>query len=507
MNTNNKKLIRIMAIFLGVVIFLTFFSRTIFHFNLPIVTAKLPAGGRVVNTIEGNSRIIYSNTNNIYAQTQGRVKEIFIKPGDEVRSGQKLMEIEPDIDKIAEVKGNIEKKEQDIKLNLMRLNNLQSATSSNSIERDINRNQELTIRDERRIKEIQDKIDLLNKEVNDIKNTVVDPIRKAQHEHNISIARDKLDTTQALYNEGIQTRQALSEAENSLRQQEIQLEIFIQAEMNEKRSSIQKIENDIKGLNDEIKTINNTMRERHDELNDKIYNFERKKIEENINNDIEMTKLNFSINSARIDIAAHQRELERLNNTNITSRTNGVISDINVSVGNRINDGDLLAKALDTHSQYKIELLVDMEKLDLITPESTIEINVRGIQEMLTGNILSINPDEDNDRQYKISILIQGQEHQLNRRNASVKIITESPIYDTIIPNSALRRDRDGHYVLVLREKDGLLGKSYVAHRVNVRLIDSDNSLAAIEGLRINEPIIVSSTGVLTNGSRVRYEE
>ena len=65
---NSKKSIKGIGIFLGITLFLTFFSKTIYNFNLPPVTAVSLTGGKLVNTIEGTSIITYRDSYDVYAK-------------------------------------------------------------------------------------------------------------------------------------------------------------------------------------------------------------------------------------------------------------------------------------------------------------------------------------------------------------------------------------------------------------------------------------------------------
>lgn len=77
--------------------------------------------------------------------------------------------------------------------------------------------------------------------------------------------------------------------------------------------------------------------------------------------------------------------------------------------------------------------------------------------------------------------------------------------YDVLIPASALRKDYEGYYVLVLRENQSVLGRGYVAHRMSVELLDSDQEYCAVRGLPTDEQVILTGTDVIGDGSNVYY--
>ena len=77
--------------------------------------------------------------------------------------------------------------------------------------------------------------------------------------------------------------------------------------------------------------------------------------------------------------------------------------------------------------------------------------------------------------------------------------------YSAIVPNSALRQDVNGLYVLTLRESRTPLGNRYVAERVNVTLLDRDDVSAAVSGgISEGDAVIVNTSRPLEPGTQVK---
>ena len=82
---------------------------------------------------------------------------------------------------------------------------------------------------------------------------------------------------------------------------------------------------------------------------------------------------------------------------------------------------------------------------------------------------------------------------------------TKSPVYNLTIPVDALRQDTQGTYVLLVRERNTVLGKELIAVRMNVTVLAKTAEKAAVEGGISNEDrIIVSSSKQIEDGSRIR---
>ena len=77
--------------------------------------------------------------------------------------------------------------------------------------------------------------------------------------------------------------------------------------------------------------------------------------------------------------------------------------------------------------------------------------------------------------------------------------------YSAVVPNSALRQDVNGLYVLTLRESRTPLGNRYVAERVNVTLLDRDDVCAAVSGgVSEGDTVIVNTSRPLEPGTQVK---
>ena len=86
-----RALTRIGIVFLGVLLFLTFFSRTILTFSLPHVTVTGPTSGALLRQIRGEGTIAAGRRTDLYVDGRRRVVEVRVKEGDNVSAGKVLM--------------------------------------------------------------------------------------------------------------------------------------------------------------------------------------------------------------------------------------------------------------------------------------------------------------------------------------------------------------------------------------------------------------------------------
>lgn len=90
-------------------------------------------------------------------------------------------------------------------------------------------------------------------------------------------------------------------------------------------------------------------------------------------------------------------------------------------------------------------------------------------------------------------------------QSVSIAIGESSQDYDTTVPNSAIREDNNGEFILVIQSKASPLGNRYIAQRVDVKVQASDDTTTAISGsLEGDEYVITTSTAPVKAGQQVR---
>lgn len=105
------------ALFTALLI-LTFVSKTIYNYSLPVVTATMPLKGKIEKTETVKGIAGWAETAVVYADAGGYVDEIFVKEGDSVTKGQALMKLtltEDALAKYREKAYELQQLEMDIK--------------------------------------------------------------------------------------------------------------------------------------------------------------------------------------------------------------------------------------------------------------------------------------------------------------------------------------------------------------------------------------------------------
>lgn len=185
----------------------------------------------------------------------------------------------------------------------------------------------------------------------------------------------------------------------------------------------------------------------------------------------------------------------------------GVVTGIGVKEGMYVSSmqNTVLYQLAEKSSEWTAYLLISDEERELVTMESVPVFRVEGISGFVTGTISSITAYADSQMAgWQIKMLLESDDN-LAGKHADVVINNELQPYDLLIPASALRRDMEGYFVLVLRQNDSVLGRGYVAYRASVELLDSDQEYCAVRGISSDEQVIITATDVIREGSNVYY--
>lgn len=193
----------------------------------------------------------------------------------------------------------------------------------------------------------------------------------------------------------------------------------------------------------------------------------------------------------------------------IVAEENGIITTIGVKKGMYVSSmqNTILYGIAEKSEEWVVALFVTEEQLEYVDGESTVNVQVTDLNENFTGTVRSVVSYTDQSKTgYQAEIVIHSENMELAGKKAKVTIKKESEPYDAMIPAAALRKDSQGYYVLVLQEEDSVLGSGYVAHRMSVDLLNSDETYCAVRGLPADETVITASTSEITDGSKVYYE-
>lgn len=120
----------------------------------------------------------------------------------------------------------------------------------------------------------------------------------------------------------------------------------------------------------------------------------------------------------------------------------------------------------------------------------------------------AIKQDPESAGQKKLLVFdVTGSSIQAGQ-SLSLSVGQRSAEYELVVPNGAIREDSNGKFILIVESKSGPISNRYIATRVDVEVLASDDNNTAISaGLYGYEYVITTSTKPVEAGKQVRLNE
>ena len=213
----------------------------------------------------------------------------------------------------------------------------------------------------------------------------------------------------------------------------------------------------------------------------------------------------------RLELAGLQEDLApyldiREEEGRVLSPMSGIITDIYVSTGGRTSDSAVLLLADDSvPCQFKTTLTQEQKKYVGLNDEVSLKLDGSSKEKEATVDYLSESSTMPGNYEVYINLPegmgVPGLSGTMSRAESGEKH------YCCVTP-AAVHEEGSRHYVYVVEERDGILGKEYYAEQVNVMVLDENENWAALEGALNDDSVIISSsTKEVKNGDVVRLSE
>ena len=190
----------------------------------------------------------------------------------------------------------------------------------------------------------------------------------------------------------------------------------------------------------------------------------------------------------------------------VTANVSGQISSLNVTAGRDAVAGDTLAVIEVVDRGYTVKLPVTNEQSQKVRIGDKADVTNYYWGEQLDVTLTSIITDPSNPGQGKLLVFTLNGDVS-SGQNITLSVGERSANFDVVIPNSALRTDTNGTFVLVLTVKHSPLGNRYIATRVDVNVLAQDDTTAAVSGLSMGDYVITTSSKPLEAGMQVNMVE
>lgn len=219
---------------------------------------------------------------------------------------------------------------------------------------------------------------------------------------------------------------------------------------------------------------------------------------------VDMKAAKESIEKQRKTVEKLQKESE---GGEVKSPVNGTISSLAISAGQTANAGTTLAKIDVTDRGYTLKIPVTNEQAKKVTIGEKAElVNYWWGGDDISATLESIGTDPANPSSGKqLTFRLNGAVEP--GQSITLSIGQKSANYDCLVPNSAVRSDNNGSFVLLVTSKSSPLGNRYTATRVSVNVLASDDTSTAVTGLSAGDFVLTTSSKPVSSGMQVRLAD
>ena len=200
---------------------------------------------------------------------------------------------------------------------------------------------------------------------------------------------------------------------------------------------------------------------------------------------------------------------EKYTASEIVAPVSGVIDSINITSGQKTEPDATLCEISLAEKGFKMTMTVTQEQAAKLRMGSPAEITSY-IQygSTITATLAAIKNDTANpgSRQKILEFTVEGD--VTPGQSLSIAVGDKNASYDSTVPNTAIREDSDGKYILVVESKNTPISTRYIAKRVDVTVVASDETRSAITGDFTNYGyVIATSSGPINSGEQVKLIE
>lgn len=549
-------------IFLSVMLVLTFFSNTFMNYSLPEVAAQYVQSGTITAKIRGTGTVESGDPYNVKITETRTISSVLVKTGDKVEKGAPLLLLEDKESKeLTDAQAALDKAMLDFELALLSgdISNSAFQNVQNGNVSSLNTYQSRIVAAEAEIDKWQKQVDEATTAINQLKTAQVNVdaggapdtsseqnkvnvAQAALNSDEIKIAKDKISEWQAAqatcqatidkYNENIASSVSGNGFVNQVTKDEYRLAVQnrdqYQSLINERQAFINNNPDKVKAYDEKVKALADANKALTEKQNSKTnttnsltvqtQNWQTELDKRNIQlkaaqdtkaqllKDIS-TELNLdyqldSLKKQRDDIAKLQ---ENAVGASIEAPIAGTITSVTVKAGDEAQPDTALVTMQPEGKGFTMSFSVTNDQAKRLSVGDKADLVNSWRYSDMDITLASIKPDTTDPGQKKLLTFDITGDEVTPGQSLNVSVGQKSANYDLIVPNSAIREDSNGKFILIVESKSSPLGNRYVATRVDVEVLASDDTQSAVSGALYGyEFVITTSTQPVEAGKLVR---
>ena len=217
------------------------------------------------------------------------------------------------------------------------------------------------------------------------------------------------------------------------------------------------------------------------------------------------------LQAQRRDIEDKKAEIAELqagaNGTSIESTVAGTVQSVSVTAGDTAAPDAALMTIEVGDRGYTLSFSVTNDQAKKVKTGDTADVSNYYWGGEINATLTSIRNDPEKPQSNKLLTFdVSGDVEAGTQLTLSVG--QKSANYDMIVPNSAIKSDSNGDFVLVVIAKSSPLGNRYIVQRADVKVLASDDMNTAVSGaVTSGDFVITTATAPIEPGMQVRMAE
>lgn len=550
-------------IFLSVMLVLTFFSNTFMNYSLPEVAAQYVQSGTITAKIRGTGTVESGDPYNVKITETRTISSVLVKTGDKVEKGDPLLLLEDKESKeLKDAQAALDKAMLDFELALLSgdISNTAYTNVQTGQIASVGTYQSRIVAAEAEIDKWQKQVDEATTAINQLKTAQVNveaggapdtsseqaKVAEAQAALNndwVKIAKDKISEWQAAkaacdatiekYEEWILSSVSGNEGyPNQVPEDEYNVaktnRATYQRLIKEKQDQINADPAAVTAYNNKVNALAEANKKLAEKQNSKTNTTSSLTVQtQNWQNELDSrnaklkaaqdfkaqllkdisTELNLdyqldSLKKQRDDIAKLQ---ENAVGASIEAPISGTITSVTVKAGDEAQPDTALVTMQPEGKGFTMSFSVTNDQAKRLSVGDKADLVNSWRYSDMDITLASIKPDTTDPGQKKLLTFDITGDEVTPGQSLNVSVGQKSANYDLIVPNSAIREDSNGKFILIVESKSSPLGNRYVATRVDVEVLASDDTQSAVIGALYGyEFVITTSTQPVEAGKLVR---
>ena len=544
-------------IFLAVLLVLTFFSNTIMNRSLPEVATAAVASGNIIAKVRGSGIVTATGKNQVKAKEMRTIRSVMVKIGQEINAGDVLFVLgEGDETALDTAKENLRKLQYEYQRLALEAPTYDGTYEDKNVdlayerllkaERERDRAAEVYYRAleretggdmvavNREIEEVERQLDYIVAQMNDAQGDY--DARRQEAWERVEIAQAAFDNVYYGYNSDEiiigEDGEVVggSSSGDPFDSDEYKALVLAKDHLSsiENDSYLSSLQSQHQALLDRYETLN----AHRDSLSmastapylDELESAESAVYEAQIEYNAAVSSREFAYQDFEQKVAvsgvrlAEQAEAIRVQQEKIkslagdegnviTSNVSGKIDTIDCTAGDTVLKDQILCTIEVPDMGHTLSFSVTNDQAQRLRIGDTATVSNYYWGNSVTATLNNIRTDPKNPQTNKILTFdLEGE--VTTGAEMSISVGQKSASYDLIVPNSAVKSDSNGKFVLRVDVKSSPLGNRYTARRVSVEVLASDdNNSAVVADVAAGDYVITTSSAPIANGDMVRIAD